>query len=263
MKIAYLLLVHNNPDHLKRLINALETGNSFFFIHVDKKSRISEFWKDLCRENVIFIDKRESVYWGEFSVCQAILNCIVSVLNFHEEFNYLCLLSGSDYPLRSGKYIESYLINNEGIEFINIREMPCEEIGKPIERLQRYIIQKDQNEIFPGYCIDAVNKILRDIVIYRRDHRKYLNGLKPYCGSMWWALTMNASKYIISFTDSNRDIVNFFRNVVIPDESFFHTIIGNSEYFENISANLTYADWSEGGPHPSILNKADIYKIMN
>ena len=37
MNIAYLILAHEDPAQLARLVNALYTPNSYFFIHVDRK----------------------------------------------------------------------------------------------------------------------------------------------------------------------------------------------------------------------------------
>ena len=41
--IAYLILAHDNPYHLRRLVNALSSDSSVFFIHIDKKSSFSDF----------------------------------------------------------------------------------------------------------------------------------------------------------------------------------------------------------------------------
>jgi hypothetical protein len=43
MKIAYLILAHNNPGHLSRLTRALTAQNNAVFIHIDKKADIRPF----------------------------------------------------------------------------------------------------------------------------------------------------------------------------------------------------------------------------
>lgn len=37
MNIAYLILAHHQPAHLRRLLAALDTDNAYFFVHVDAK----------------------------------------------------------------------------------------------------------------------------------------------------------------------------------------------------------------------------------
>jgi|GEM_PF-4520940 len=60
--------------------------------------------------------------------------------------------------------------------------MPCNELGKPIDRLQKYLIQKDYYQNVPESIINSINYMLNDIIRYRRYHEKYLEGLQPYAG---------------------------------------------------------------------------------
>lgn len=48
MKIAYLILCHTDPKHIRRLINKLtyKTDNRCF-VHIDKKSNLVNFKKEL------------------------------------------------------------------------------------------------------------------------------------------------------------------------------------------------------------------------
>ena len=72
MKIAYLILAHNTPNHLRRLISALSTPSCAFFIHLDQKSSMEPF-AGLAADNVHFTRERVPVYWGDFSQVEAIL----------------------------------------------------------------------------------------------------------------------------------------------------------------------------------------------
>jgi hypothetical protein len=49
---------------------------------------------------------------------------------------------------------------------------------------------------------------------------------------------------------------------VCPDEAFFQTILGNSYFKPNITGNLTYTDWSAGGPSPANISQKhlDVFK---
>jgi hypothetical protein len=50
-------------------------------------------------------------------------------------------------------------------------------------------------------------------------------------------------------------VVDFFKNTVCSDESFFQTILGNSHFRSRIVRNLTYADWSAGGASPAYITE--------
>ena len=60
MKTAYLLPVHNNPRHLKRLRKALNLKSNTFFIHGDRKSDIADF-SDIKGDNIHFLSERVRV----------------------------------------------------------------------------------------------------------------------------------------------------------------------------------------------------------
>ncbi|WP_341525179.1 beta-1,6-N-acetylglucosaminyltransferase [Nostoc sp. UHCC 0302] len=245
MNLAYLVLAHNTPNHLCRLINALNSPDVHFFIHIDYKSDNLPFLEKINHQNVTFIQNRVSVYWGEFSQVEAILNLIKEALNNQNKFDYLILMSGSDYPLKSAKYINYYLTARVGTEFINLVEMPNPKAGKTLERFYKYQPQTLSNERFYKVIKLVLYVLINKVLRWRRNYKKVLGNLKPYGGSTWWVLSADACQYILSFTETNPEIVNFFKNTWSPDESFFHTIIGNSKFRTKAAKNLTFAQWKK------------------
>jgi hypothetical protein len=253
VKIAYLILAHNNPKHLLRLIRALSSSSSSFFIHIDRKSSLDDF-ANINGDNVYVSQERIPVYWGDFSQVEAILALLRIALTDPRRFDYFVLLSGTDYPLQSVSYIESFFERNKGKEFMNIVPMPCEAVGKPITRLTTYKPR-------PGDPTSKIAKFVRKLLVKigafqtERDYKSHLRNLVPYAGSTWWALSRGACEYILSFVASEPRIVNFFKHTVCPDESFFQTILGNSPYKARIRRNLTYTDWSSGGSSPAYITE--------
>jgi hypothetical protein len=263
MRIAYLILAHNAPNHLSRLVRALDSPNTGFFIHVDRKSDISPFRDSLSQCDVTFLQDRVGVYWGDFSVVKATIKLINEALNQAPEPGYLVLLSGSDYPLKSPQYIENFFSENHGRQFINLVRMPCEAMGKPLKRLQDYWLQIPHDSQFVMRVVDRLNRLINDrLKLIRRDYKGVFNGLVPYAGSQWWALTNDACRHILSFIDSKCDVVKFFRNTYTPDESFFQTIIGNSEFAEHVTRNLTFADWSRAAGGPAMIDMDHLNAFM-
>ena len=108
MRLAYLILAHNTPNHLCRLVRALNSPNAVFFIHVDRKSTIRSYRDSLSQPKVTFLEDRVDVYWDGFSRVDATIKLINESLNCSPESGYLVLLSASDYPLRSPTYIEDF-----------------------------------------------------------------------------------------------------------------------------------------------------------
>lgn len=253
INLAYLVLAHNTPNHLSNLLDALNSPNVQFFIHIDRKSDELLFEEKIHHQNVTFIRDRVSIYWGEFSIVQATINLIREALKSEIKFDYLILISGSDYPLKNAVYINDYFTQRVGTEFINLVEMPNPKANKLLDRLYRYKPQTLYNNSFYRTGIKIFSVITNKVLRWKRDYNKVLKHLKPYAGSQWWALSADACQYILCFVESNPKIVKFFKNTWIPDELFFQTIIGNSKFKTNVARNLTFAEW-KSIEHPEFLN---------
>lgn len=68
MKLAYLIMAHTDPKHLRRLVDALNVkGKTDFYVHVDSKADIGPFKAELSSdmENVKMIEKRVYTTWGD------------------------------------------------------------------------------------------------------------------------------------------------------------------------------------------------------
>ncbi len=234
-KIAYLVFAYKNPRVLERAIKTLASEGCAFFVHIDRKSDIDQF-SCIRGDNVFFSDKRLLVYWGEFSGVDAILLLIRQALSRPERYDYFVLLSGSDYPLRSGRYIHRFFEENQGSEFISMLKMPSP--GLPISRISTVRFTSDKPVRRLAW------RALGKLGLAERDYKKYLGGLEPYSGITWWSLSRNACEYVLRFMESNPTVERFFRNTFAPEETFFHTILGNSPLRNRIRGHLLFEDWS-------------------
>ena len=89
IEIVYLIVAHSNPDMLGRLINALDSKRAHFFIHIDKKTDISEFLPFIpIKQNVHLSENRIKVFWGGYSQVQATLNIMEEAINSGIDFKY-------------------------------------------------------------------------------------------------------------------------------------------------------------------------------
>lgn len=251
MKIAYLVLAHSDPSHLKRLIERISTKDSRVFVHLDKKSEFAKF-QHLQNERTVFLKNRTAVYWGDFSQVQAILGLLDTALSSQFDTDRLVLLSGADYPIKPIDEIESFFATNRAKEFLNAVRMPADAAGKPIARLNNYVIRPTESRP-TQFLKRAARKV--GLIPRQRDHAVHLKGLMPFGGSTWWAITREAGDYILEFVRTRPDVVDFFKHVEFPDEAFFQTVLMNSKFAENVVRNLTYTDWSAGGSSPSIMSE--------
>src|SRR5678816_4847503 len=133
MKIAYLFFAYKNPKLIERAIERLACEGSSFFIHIDGKIDINRF-AQLRGDNVYFTQERITVHWAEFTGVEAILLLMREAFSAPGGFDYFVLMSGSEYPLRSGEYIRKFFEENRGREFIKMFRVAGP--GDPLLRLK-------------------------------------------------------------------------------------------------------------------------------
>jgi hypothetical protein len=242
MKIAYLICAHRNPRLIKKTVECLSCDDASFFIHIDAKFSIAPF-EPIRGKSVFFTGKRIPVYWGEFSQTQAILLLIRQALAAPQRHDYFVLLGGSEFPLRSGQYIHNFLEKNRGYEFITMMK-----VSK-----SRLMLSRTNTLTFPSTqpVRRFVFRALAKIGLAQRDYRKHLGDLEPYSGNTWWALSRKACQYIIEFAAQDQKLGKFLKNTRASDESFIHTILGNSPFKSRVRRNLVYEDWPLDGPRHS------------
>jgi hypothetical protein len=249
MKIAYLMLVHSNPQVQKRAIETLSCDGCGFFIHVDAKSDIRQF-SGIGGEHVTFIEPRIPVYWGEYSQVHATMLLIRQALRHSANYDYLVLLQGADYPLQSGRYIREFFAANRGAEFLSMVKIPSP--GYPLTKINK--LEYPAERLLLQFAARAAGKV----GLAQRDYRKHLVGLQAYAGDASWILSTEACRYIVEFAAQNPHVEQYFQNTESSDEMFFHTILGNSPFRLRMKRSLLYRDYPPTLSHPALLTEKHV-----
>jgi len=250
LKIAYLIAAHNNYEHLKRLVSALNEGECRFYIHIDKKFSLP----DLKGDNIIYLKERVNVHWSGFSIVRLTLQLLQRAIS--DENDYYAFISGSDYPIHPNEFLFEKL--NEGGEYITIKE-GCDTYN-PLSRYKYYYFtdfynRRDKGKLKTKFFL-WLQKKLRDLKV-----RKKIP-FQLYTGTQWFVLSKACVQYILQQVKEDKKYVRFFRTAFCSDEGFFQTIIGNSPFYYQTKNNLTYADWSVD-PGPAIINQHHIPILKN
>jgi len=239
MKICYLILAHNNFNHLNRLIDALNDADSSFYIHIDKKSQQNYIPQS---NNVRVIPTRINIHWGGFSMVEATLALMQYGTKHSADADYFILLSGVDYPIRSKEFLYTQL--KEGKEYIDIAPVPVP--YKPLDRYEHYFFDFKRRNAKLYHPLIFTEVLLKKLRIKRKPP------FKVYAGTQWFALTNKCVQYILKTVEQDKRYVQFFKHTLVPDEAFFQTIIGNSPFLEQTRASLTYTDWEVPVPPATI-----------
>ena len=246
MRIAYIILAHQLPEQLVRLVHRLNTPSARFLVHINRRSDDAVY--DAARaglaelDNVVFL-RRHKLYWGGFGHVRATLEGLDDLHRRSAQFDYVALLTGQDYPIKPVSAIERTLAESGGRSFM------------AYDRL-------------PGGLADGMERIMywhsRRIGVPRGWHlklpirRRFPRGLVPYGGSSYWWLSSEAVAYVRRFIVEHPDVYRFFKHVDIPDESFFHTIVLNSPLRDRVvNDELRHVDWTRD-PLPAIFGAGDL-----
>lgn len=254
MKIAHLILAHNNPQQLEKLVRRLTYADDAVYIHLDKKATLEQFIYLKSLSNVYFINKRINVSWGACSIVVATINGFEQIINSGNDYDYINLLSGADYPLQSLAHIHNFLDQNKGKAFMSF--MPIlDEWQEAISRITHYHLT---DYSFPGRYV--VQRMLKNML----PKRKMPNNLVPVGHSQWFTVPGECIRYIVDYWNKNSNFRRFIKLTWGPDEFAFQTILFNSFHREQmVNNNLRYIDWSAGGASPKTFTLADQEAILS
>jgi hypothetical protein len=249
-RVAYVVSAYKYPQQLGRLLRRLSTPNASFAVHVDRKTKPSVYraMRAAAEDvpNVRFVSRHVS-HWGGFGHVRATLKGLADVVERSVPFDYVVLLTGQDYPLRSAAAIECFLAKAGGSSFMNHWPLPYPPWGPRggLDRLEDW-----------------------HLITYRRLHlalplrRRLPGGLKPYGGGGYWCLARPVAEDVHDFVRRNPAYVRFFEHVWTPDELFLQTIVLNSPLRDTIvNDNLRYIDWTRT-PAPAVLRASDFPKLI-
>ncbi|NII83152.1 beta-1,6-N-acetylglucosaminyltransferase [Pedobacter sp. SG908] len=225
--ISYLILVHQNPLQLYRLIETLRSNNSRFVVHIDARighdNFISYFENDA---QVFFLQDRFESKEGSFGLVDATLSGMKFIQKHLPKTSRVVLMSGNDYPIKPIRYIEKFLEANPKKIYLEYFTLPHSKWNN------------DDKNRFPGFE-----------VIQER--------MKLYGGSQWWSFPYEVVEFILGFLALNPEFISYFKLVSIPEESFFQTLLFASEepfILDNlVNTSLQLIKWDYPFNRPEIL----------
>ena len=257
-RVAFLILAHDKPLHLARLVEALSSEQTQCFVHLDKKSDASSF-SAASKGGAIFINSRVKVYWGGWSQVEATLRLIDTAARDERAFTHFALLSGSDYPISSITHLLNFLGRSQA-EHIDRVPFPHAEMNKPWSRLSKRRLEGGERaQGWQARPIRLLNRLLERLP--DRNVTKALGGMTPYAGSQWWVLSRPAIVHVQRFVAQGGPALKLFHQAHIPDEMFFQTVV-SSLPDAVIDRGLTYTDWSGKKSGPAIITCEHLHALQ-
>ena len=241
---AFLILAHEKPYQLQKLVSALQYPPFDVYVHLDVEAKADFSGLTGMRS----ISSRYNISWGGFKMVEATLFLLKRARQIADYQSYT-LLSGTDYPIQNNAYIRKTLssISSTRIDYWH------DEDPSWYRRYKRYFFHD-----WPYPINRVLNGLSRRLSRVLPD-RSMPEGITPYFGSQWWTLHRTGLKAVFDFIERRPDVVDLMHTVHIPDEMFFQTALMNAE--RNVSLvrePLRYFDWSAGRAHPKVLGFEDL-----
>lgn len=247
MSVGIVMLVHNVFDRAEQVARHWADAGCPVVIHVDKKvprKKYKAFVATCADHPDIRFCKRHACEWGMWGIVAASQSASEMMLAQFPDVRHVYLSSGSCLPLRPVQELVDYLAARPRTDFIEsatTADVPWTVGGLDHERFTLYFPLSWRRY---RYVFDK----LVDIQRFLRIKRKIPNGVVPHMGSQWWCLTRQTLSAILEDPERAR-FDAFFKNVWIPDESYFQTLARvYSSNIESRSLTLSKFDF-QGKPH--------------
>lgn len=264
MRLAALLLVHQYPQQVAKLIDSLLDHQIDVFVHVD--IRATETFNKLKavysnNSKVVFVSKRYKVFWGSFNQVRATLELLKEAKKTFS-YDYYSLLSGQDLPIKALKEFKTFLTENKGKEFLAWYKLPHYEnhgVTGGMDRMEYYWLDLNPKHKYFNARLTHLIRKTQDVLGAKRKL-----AFELYSGSQWFTLSDAAVSYCLDHLYRNPSFLKRFKLSRCADEIFFQTLLLNSPLKENVvNDSLRYIDWKSGPEYPKTLRSEDVPLFVN
>lgn len=253
-RITFVLLAHDHPNQLGRLVRRLNKSypESRVIVHVDARSGALQPFTEACQSaNVQFMDDRVRSYWAHHSLLEAELRLLRHAIN--RPCDWVILLSGRCYPLRDRAELFHHLGQNSIDAFIEVHPVA----RRSSEHRRRF---EEFHMARLSATMPRIHRVTRALLRRIPIRRLPPESVEFFHGSQWWCLSGDASKAVLRQHAEHGRLRRFFRRVWAPDESYVQTIIGNTSQFQ-VAPPLMYARFEPNSPHPAVWTIDDLPEL--
>lgn len=234
MTVAFIVSAYKAPALLGRLLHRLDGRPCA--VHIDAKVEAAVFGDALRGVPRLHLLPRHVCHWGGFGHVEASLEGIRWFVGTGA--THAVLLTGQCYPLRPIEAFERWLCGVGDASIIS--HLPL-----PHPRWRRGGLDRLEEHHF---------RFLGRPWHVRLRRRALPAGLTAHGGSSYWCLSRAAAARVIAFVDRRPDVVDFFRHVWIPDETFFQTILASVAHdCTLIDDDVHHIEWTPHLPNPGVI----------
>ncbi len=274
--ISFVLVTYNNPEQTLNLCGRLNAMFDHPPIAVHHDFSQSPLNTSLFSDNVHFVEGWLRTKWGSISVIDGQLLAL-QLLYAISDPDWFVTLSTSDYPIQSADFILSELFKSSFDGYIDSR--PVKNLGIPVKNeglghlsfghsvwpqiaYNRYVA-------IPLFSADVARFLRVPVERHCLPYSFLTKRLTPFDGSVtchggdsWFTANRRVAQYLLDRTPLWRKLHRHFQTRSVPEESFYHTLLGNSPEFNLCPDNKRYTDWTNCHAHPRTLGDEDFSALL-
>ena len=215
--------------------------------------------------------------YGDFTHIDRYLAAVRHLTSIGEDFDWICNISGQDYPVAHLGTVEDELASTSYDAMVELFPVLAPEshwsrrtavtryhyryrsVGRPSDRFH------SRTRWLAG--INRVQPWIRFSPAYARVGRRtawpFDGDLDCYGGSFFTNLSRHALDTLVRFTVDRPDVVTWARGVLAPEEMFVQTALANSPDVRLMADNRRYYDFAGSvANHPRVLESSDVEALL-
>ena len=285
MRIAFVLQTYRALDQVGRLVDTLNRGCPDCLIVITHSGPADGLAK-LAREHRISRILPAIPGRGRFGLVDSYLGALRWLRRQDLPYDWMVLLSGQDYPIRPlaefSDAMQRSAMDGYFYHFKPLTERMAR--GGPFdwsreECVDRYFFRYASLKDELSLAERALLRLPRKALALSRNYRLHTTyGLSfgrrvealPFSpdfelhgGSYWHTIRRECGEALLDFVDENPTIVDYFRHVILPDETFIQTVLLNTKRFRISPHELRYYDFSNSHHgHPKVLGLDDLERAF-
>ena len=281
--IGFVILSHKSPGQLLRLCRALNALYADPPIACHHDFRQSALEVGAFPGNVRFVQPSISTAWAKWSLVQATLDAI-GLLYASADPDYFYVLSAADYPTAIREKAESDLKRYEAdawIDHFDLLKASEGDVAIGDEHLAhhralhnlvlergRYLQAQAKLPIIrfrpPAHSTTAERypRLGRSTINlpFRALFSPFARSFRCHVGSQWFTGNRTTARRLMAPSPTEQKLQRYYRSRVVPDESYFQSVLCNAPGLGIVNRTFRYALWD--GAHPVDLTSGDFQRVV-
>jgi hypothetical protein len=275
--IGFVLVTYNNAEQTLFLCEHLTAmfDKPPIVIHHDfSKSPMNT---SLFSKNVRFVENWLYTEWGSLTVMKA-QQLALRTLYATADPDWFVPLSTSDYPIQTADCILEDLFSGDFDAYMDSR--PARNMGRlvrdqglgelsfrhpiwPQLAYNRYVAIPLLSRKTANRLHIACETFCLPFSFLIRRYTPFGDSIKCHGGDSWFTANRKVAHLLFEETPLWRELHEHYRKRIVPEESLYHTLLGNTPGFKVSPDNKRYTDWRGCYAHPRTLTRADFPRLLS